>query len=60
MFDPARRRRSQRSGREQGCWVYVPEEALRAAGFEPGEPPPLYRTWGWRRGSILLRLYREE
>lgn len=53
------RRRSQRLGRERGCWVYVPLEALSAAGIDPDGPPPFYRTWAGRRGSVLVRLYRD-
>jgi hypothetical protein len=57
-YDKTRRRRSRRSGRETGCWVYVPGEELRAAGFEPGGQLPWYRVWGSARG-VTLRLYRE-
>ena len=58
-YDPQRRRRGVRKGAEAGCWVYIPAEELRKAGFRRGERPPFYRLWGRRRGSILLRLYRE-
>ena len=57
-YDPGRRRRSRREGRERGCWVYIPGAELRKAGLEDG-PPPWYRIWGGRRGGIVVRLYRE-
>lgn len=57
-YDPGRRRRSRRDGRERGCWVYIPGAELRKAGFTPGDPPPWYRVWGGRRGGLTLRLYR--
>jgi hypothetical protein len=56
-YDPARRRRSVRRGRERGCWLYMPAEELRRAGIDPAGPPPLYRTWGTQRGGVLVRLY---
>lgn len=57
--DEGQRRQSQRSGRERGCWVYVPAVELVRAGVDLDGPPPLYRTWGARRGSVLVRLYRD-
>lgn len=57
-YDHARRRRAKRSGRERGCWTYIPAEELRAAGFDPDGPLPWYRVWGSKRG-VVLRLYRE-
>jgi hypothetical protein len=61
-YDPAARRKSKRSGRETGCWAYIPAEELARAGFAPGEPAPFYRTWGHRRGprsgSVIVSLYR--
>ena len=59
MFDPGRRRKAQRNGREKGCWVYVPAEALEKALPGLGDTLPHYRTWASPRGSVLLRLYRE-
>lgn len=58
--DAAEHRRSKRSGRERGVWVYVPAEVLEAAGFDADADPPLYRTWAARsgRGSVQLRLYK--
>lgn len=60
--DTALRRLSARTGREQGCWVYIPLVDLTAAGFLPG-PPPYYRTTGKphsrNTGTVLVRLYRE-
>jgi hypothetical protein len=58
-YDHAARRRSQRRGRERGCSVYIPEDELRKAGFDPADPPPYFRVWGSPRGSVLVRFYRE-
>jgi hypothetical protein len=55
--DAAERRRSKRSGRERGCWTYIGEEYLRAAGYDPGELP-YYRVWASARGRIVIQLYR--
>ena len=57
-YDYAHRRRAKRSGRERGCWTYIPAEELQAAGFDPHGPLPWYRVWGSKRG-VVLRLYRE-
>jgi hypothetical protein len=57
--DTAQRRRAQRDGRQRGCSVYIPAEVLAKAGIDPTGPVPFYRTWGSRRGSILIRLYKE-
>jgi hypothetical protein len=57
--DPAARRRSVRKGRETGCWVYIPGEALGAAGYVTGDPAPRYRIWGGARGRYIVTLYRE-
>lgn len=59
-YDPLRRRRSVRAGRERGCWVYIPAVELERAGIEPDSPPPLYRVWGGHRGGLVLRLYARE
>jgi hypothetical protein len=59
QYDHARRRRAKRSGRELGCWAYIPADELEKAGVEPGGLLPWYRVWGGRRGGITLRLYRE-
>ena len=58
-YDSAERRRAKRSGREQGCWTYIPADELRAAGFDPSDPSPFYRVWGTRSGGVFIRLYRE-
>ena len=58
-YDAQARRRSKRKGRETGCWVYIAGEALGAAGFVTGDPPPWYRIWGGRRGRYIVTLYRE-
>ena len=57
--DPAARRRSLRQARQRGCSVYVPAEVLEAAGIDPDGPPPYYRTWAGRKGSVMVQLYRE-
>lgn len=57
--DPMMRRRAIRKQREKGCSIYIPREDLVAAGFDPDGPAPFYRTWGYRRGSVIVRLYQE-
>lgn len=57
--DPAKRNRATRTARQKGCYIYIPADRLQAAGFPDGSPPPLYRVWGGRRGSLLVTLYRE-
>lgn len=58
-YDGMARRQSKRSGRETGCWAYIPAEELLKAGIDPQGPAPFYRTWGSTRGSVLVRLYRQ-
>lgn len=61
--DPAERRRATRKQREKGCSIYIPAEALHAAGFTPGGELPFYRTFpvkDGRRATVLVRLYREK
>lgn len=58
-YDAGARRRAKRSGREAGCWTYIPAEELTKAGYEPGGELPWYRVWGSKRGGITMRLYRE-
>jgi hypothetical protein len=55
--DPGQRRKAQRSGREKGCWVYIPAEMLQAAGYGEASPAPHYRLWGGRRGRLVVTLY---
>lgn len=57
--DRAERRRSKRSGRETGCWVYIPGEMLERADLA-SERPPWYRIWGGERGRVIVTLYRDE
>lgn len=59
--DQAARRRAKRKGRETGCWLYIPGEQLSRSGFEAkvGAPPPWYRTWDGRKGTVLVQLYGE-
>jgi hypothetical protein len=62
--DTAARRRAKRSGRERGCWAYIPQEDLIRAGFSPDDPPPFYRTRAYKRSAnasaVILDLYREQ
>ena len=58
-YDEMMRRRARRSGREKGCWLFVPAVELRRAGVDPDGPPPRYRTWGTSRGGVFVRLYRD-
>jgi hypothetical protein len=58
-YDAVARRQSKRTGRERGCWLYVPADELEKAGIDPHGPAPFYRTWGSPRGSVMVRLYRE-
>lgn len=56
--DHALRRRSQRAGRETGCWVYIPGEVLAEAGVESAPAAlPYYRTWPLEK-AVIVRLYR--
>jgi hypothetical protein len=57
-YDAMQRRQCKRTGREKGCWLYIPAEELQEAGIDPDGPPPFYRTWGAKRGSLLARLYK--
>lgn len=57
QYDAGLRRRSQRTQRERGCWVYIPSDELLTAGIPLDGPPPFYRVWGRARGSVLVRLY---
>jgi hypothetical protein len=56
-YDAAARRRSRRSGRERGCWLYVPAEVLAEAGIDPHAERPWYRVWATPRGGLFGRLY---
>lgn len=58
-YDHARRRRTKRTGREKGCWVYIAAEELQRSGFDPETPPPFYRVWATPRGGAFVRLYKE-
>lgn len=57
-YDSAQRRRGLRKGRERGCSVYIPAEALERAGFDPAGSPPYYRIWASPRGRLVIQLYR--
>ena len=58
-YDAALRRKSKRSRRETGCWLYIPAETLEASGYDPHGPAPFYRVWPGTRGGVRVRLYRE-
>lgn len=58
-YDSGERRRATRSGRQTGCFIYIPAEELAKAGIEPGGNLPWYRVWGSSRGSVVVRLYKE-
>lgn len=58
-YDAMARRQSRRSGRERGCWIYIPAEELERVGTDPQGPPPHYRTWGTSRGGVMVRFYKE-
>jgi hypothetical protein len=59
-YDSGLRRQSTRKGRETGCSIYIPAEELLKAGIDPHGPPPLYRTWGTKRGGVMVQLYKPE
>jgi hypothetical protein len=62
-YDAAEWKRSQRHGRERGCWVYVPQEVLREAMNDSAaiNPPPRYRVEAASRtrNGVLVRFERE-
>lgn len=57
--DHAQRRASKRTGRERGCWLYIPAVDLLRAGYGADQPAPHYRVWANARGRITVQLYRE-
>lgn len=59
MHDPARRRKAQRSGRQKGCWVYIPAESMPGRFKAEPDSVPFYRVWGGPTDSLVVRLYRE-
>lgn len=59
-YDAGERRRSKRTGRERGCWLYIPLAELVVAGIDPEAPPPRYRVWASKGGGLRARLYKEE
>jgi hypothetical protein len=58
-YDAAERRQGQRTGREKGCWVYIPAEELEKTGVTLDGPTPLYRVWGAPRGRVVVQLYKD-
>jgi hypothetical protein len=55
--DHAARRKSQRNGRERGCWVYIPAELLAKGDPTDGAYSPWYRVYGGARGRFVVTLY---
>lgn len=55
--DPIATRQGQRHGQEKGVRIYISAAELRAADVDPDGPPPRFRVWARRRGSLLVRLY---
>lgn len=39
--------------------MYVPAGELEKAGHAPGGALPFYRTWGSKKGSVLVQLYKQ-
>lgn len=58
-YDHGVRRRAKRTGREKGCWLYIPAEQLDKTGHGTSTEPPFYRVWGAARGRLTIQLYRE-
>jgi hypothetical protein len=56
-YDHAARRQAKRSGRERGCWTYIPFELLPDTLAGPDASPPWYRVWGGSRGRYIVTLY---
>ena len=59
-YDPERRRKSQRHGKQKGITITIAAAELAAAGIDPEGPPPEYKVYpGSRRdGGLQLRLFR--
>ena len=57
--DHAARRRAKRSGREGGCWTYIPAELLTEFQHAEDGGAPFYRVWGGQRSRYVVTLYRE-
>lgn len=56
-YDAAHRRRATRSGRQTGCFIYIPGEVLEALGIEPGGKLPWYRVFLGARKAVMVNLY---
>jgi hypothetical protein len=55
--DAAALRQAKRTGRQRGCWVYIPASELERCGLELDAPAPRYRAWPGRRRTVLVQLY---
>jgi len=58
--DHGQRRRALRTGRERGCWLYIPFEQLARTGTDLAGPPPFYRVWAGARGRVVVQLYAKQ
>jgi hypothetical protein len=59
--DVAALKQTRRSGREKGCWLYIPAEQLAEMGIDPEGPAPLYRVWNAQdRPRAVVNLYPKE
>lgn len=56
-YDPAKPRRSQRSGKQKGATIYLSAVELERAGIDPDGDPPTYKVWATSKGGIMVRLY---
>lgn len=56
-YDPRRRRKSQRYGRQRGVRIEIPAAELRKAGIDPHGEPPEYNVWATSKGGLMVRLY---
>jgi hypothetical protein len=56
-YDAAERKQATRTGRQRGCYIYIPAEELEKAQWPADSPPPFYRVWGSSRRGLFVRLY---
>ena len=70
--DPIEWRKSQQHGREKGCWVYIPANALalsltKGSPKKPSESRPgpiaeglLYRILPWGKNRVIVAFESKE